>query len=134
MTRGKLKFDWSVYSARRKVTLKMLMDKGLARDYESYVSYCNEMSVIAMPKDKYTAEAEQISPTVDVNHLSVPTPAAEVEVVDNPVIEPEPGLEATVWFAGVVDDAPSTDTPVAPAVSQTSKKKKQKEASSDSKE
>lgn len=115
MSRGKLKFEWSVYSARRKVSLKMLIEKGIARDYESYVSYCEEMSVVPMTKDAYSNE---LGITESLTSESVPV--EDLSPTETPVQE-DSGLVATVWFAGVQDDAPLE-------VTSSKSKKKQKES------
>lgn len=122
MSRGKLKFDWSVYSARRNVTVKLLFDKGIVKDYDSYVAYCDEMSVVPMTQTAFTAEASLLeTPKTLTFHRNLsPTegPASE-----------EHGLVATVWFAGVKDEAPRSDSveevPVAPPPKQSKKKQKE---------
>lgn len=92
MSRGKLKFDWGVYSARRKVTIQMLQEKGVVRDYSSYVAYCDEMSVSPMAETDFMKEFTPIS-------LPATTPPPEA-----------PTIEATVWLAGVKDEQPLTST------------------------
>lgn len=114
MTRGKLKFDWSVYSARRNVTVAMLQQKGIVTDYKSYVSYCDSMSVKPMTESAFSAEFVQPTP-VKTEH-DRPTAATVTEA---------PALEATVWMAGVKDEP-------LPEVIQASKKKKTKEPTPES--
>lgn len=122
MSRGKLKFDWSVYSARRNVTVKLLLDKGLVKDYESYVAYCEEMSVVPMTQTAYATEVSHLEPPKNpVSHI-------RLSPTEGPASE-EPGLVATVWFAGVKDEAPPSSTaeevPSIPPPKQTKKKQKE---------
>ena len=92
MSRGKLKFDWSVYSARRKVSIQLLQEKGIVKDYTSYVAYCDEMSVSPMTEPDFVKE---------FTPLTQPTTTPPPE---------SPTIEATVWLAGVKDEQPATST------------------------
>lgn len=133
MSRGKLKFDWNVYSARRKVTLKSLLEKGQAKDYESYVSYCDEMSVVPITREKYDAEVALLVPSVHDEIVPL-TEGQSNDLAKTSHQMPEEQassaeLVATVWLGGVVDTSPPDATPP-----PSKKKKKPKETASDTKE
>jgi hypothetical protein len=100
MARGKLKFDWSVYSARRGVTLQNLYESGIVTNYESYIAYCDEMSVRPMTETAFVNEHSKLISVKTSNNL--PGVLSEPE---------EPGLQATVWLSGTKDEPNTEDIP-----------------------
>jgi hypothetical protein len=99
------------------------MEKGVVTDYESYVTYCDEMSVLPMTRASYLAELALLQPPP-----ANPPPPSTLSPSEGPAAE-EPGLVATVWFAGVKDEVPTTSS-----ATVTKPKKKQKESLPETKE
>lgn len=98
MARGKLKFDWGVYSARRGVTLQNLHESGIVTNYESYIAYCDEMSVRPMSETAFANEHSKLISVKTSNNL--PGVSSEPEV---------PALQATVWLSGTKDETITED-------------------------
>ena len=101
MARGKLKFDWSVYSARRGVTLQNLHESGIITNYESYIAYCDEMSVRPMAESAFVNEHSKLISVKTSNNL--PGVSSEPEVS---------ALQATVWLSGTKDEPHTEDIPL----------------------
>ena len=119
MARGKLKFNWSVYSARRGVTLQNLHESGIITNYESYISYCDEMSVRPMSETAFVKEYSKHTSVKTSD--SLPDVSSKIELTAAVEVPEVQALQATVWLSGVKDEPSSED------ISRPQKKKKIKD-------
>jgi hypothetical protein len=117
MARG-LKIEWRVYSARRRISVKALIEQGIVTDYGSFVAYCETMSVIPMSESDFNAEASL--------HVRVSVAEEAANKDEKSTDAPANVIEATVWLAGVKEELPP-----APEEKKTSKKPKKQEISQD---
>ena len=95
------KASWKLYSSRRKITLESLIQQGKVTDYATYTDYCVKMHVEPMPESEFgrqTVGLLQVKPSATPAPSPAPAPQAPPE---------ESGVEATVWLAGVQQEAES---------------------------
>lgn len=97
----KHKASWKLYSSRRKITLASLIQQGKVTDYTTYTDYCLKMQVEPMLESEFGRQAAgllRVKPTAPPAPSPAPAPQAPPE---------ESGVEATVWLAGVQQEAES---------------------------
>lgn len=128
----KHKASWKLYSSRRKITLESLVTQGKVVDYVSYTDYCNGFHVEPLSEPEFIRQSSSF-----IAQLRSPTPVASsinhVLHTDEPKVT-EVTTEVTTEVATETASEPESlhlsdaDLP-APSLS---KKKKQRDASSES--
>ena len=109
--------SWSFYRSRRRIDIRALVNARRITDYPSYLSYCAEVRVLPAGLKDFELEFGPV--------LSSSSAAPAQPVTAEPPVSPAAnGLEATVWLAGVDDDASTRPTSAPP---KSAKKKKSKE-------
>ena len=112
--------SWNFYRARRKISAHSLIQSGRVVDYPTYVAYCNEVHVEPATGPAFNDEFGPLLkelPTVK-NVTQPPTAESPAQ------LDPDPGLQATVWLAGVDEGSERPTSSPPPRV----KKKKAKDA------
>lgn len=72
----KYKATWKLYSSRRKITLESLIRREKLSGYESYVTYCESMSIEPISYQDFQSQTAQlfVNSTADaVKQLPVPS-------------------------------------------------------------
>ena len=75
------KVTWKLYSARRKITLESLVIQGKITGYESYVSYCENMSIEPISLHDFEMQTSQLFPKQD-HECSTAITVTAVESID----------------------------------------------------
>lgn len=100
------RITWEFFARRRKTDLQDLVDRGVVRDYDTFVSHCQSLGVVPSNLQEFQAQFG--------SYLADPSaPAVKPEPVPKPPVDEflEPGfLEATILLSGV-DDVPPTPKP-----------------------
>lgn len=112
--------SWNFYSSRRKISAHSLIQSGRVVNYPTYVAYCNEVRVTPASEPEFTSEfGPLLEKPADTQDVTQPP------VVESPApLDPIPGLQATVWLAGVDEGSERPTSSPPPRV----KKKKAKDA------
>lgn len=100
------RITWKFFARRRKTDLKDLVDRGVVRDYDTFVSHCQSLGVVPSTPQEFQAQFGSYLVDLPVPVVKPePAPAPPVEEF----LEPE-FLEATILLSGV-DDVPPTPEP-----------------------
>lgn len=111
---------WSFYRSRRRIDTRKLVKSGRVFDYPTYVMYCNEAQVIPATETEFAGEfGPLLEELLTVKNVAQPLTAESPAQLD-----PDPGLQATVWLAGVDEGSERPTSSPPPRV----KKKKAKDA------
>jgi hypothetical protein len=100
------KITWDFFARRRKTDLKDLVDRGVVRDYDTFVSHCQSLGVVPSTPQEFQAQFGSYL-------VNLPPPEPKPEPAPAPPVEEflEPEfLEATILLSGV-DDVPPTPEP-----------------------
>lgn len=100
------KITWDFFARRRKTDLKDLVDRGVVRDYDTFVSHCQNLGVVPSARKEFQAQFGSYL-------VDLPAPEPKPEPAPAPPVEEflEPEfLEATILLSGV-DDVPPTPEP-----------------------
>ena len=123
------KIGWAFFSSRRRITPLSLVERGLVRDYQSYVAYCRGLEVVPLSPQEFEVEfsclgALSTGPTKSVPPTahSLPEPPAD-ENLDLPPAE----LEAALWLAGV-DEHESAPVSTTQTLTKRPKRSKQQKS------
>lgn len=112
--------SWNFYRSRRKISAHSLIQSGRVSSYPTYVSYCNEVRVIPASEPEFASEFGPL-----LEHLTADQGVTQSPIVESPApLDPTPGLQATVWLAGVDEGSERPTSSPPPRV----KKKKTKDA------
>jgi hypothetical protein len=124
----KHKASWKLYSSRRKITLESLVTQGKVVDYVSYTDYCNGFHVEPLSEPEFIRQSSSF-----IAQLRSPTPVASsinhVLHTDEPKVT-EVATEVATETASEPESLHSSDADL--PVPSLSKKKKQRDASSES--
>ena len=120
----KHKASWKLYSSRRKITLESLVTQGKVVDYMSYTDYCNGFHVEPLSEPEFIRQSSSF-----IAQLRSPTPAASS--INHVLHTDEPKVtEVVTETASEPESLHSSDADL--PVPSLSKKKKQRDASSES--
>jgi len=110
------RITWEFFARRRKTTPRALIEQGVVRDYDSFLSHCRNLGVVPLSRADFDV---QFGPHLaDLPPPPVVTPEVKVETQDQfetqvqletrveESLEPE-FLEATILLSGVDDVPPS---------------------------
>jgi len=111
--------SWSFYRSRRRIDIRALVNARRITDYPSYLSYCAEVRVLPAGLKDFELEFGPV-----LSSSSAPPAPAQPAAAEPPIPPAPDGLEATVWLAGVDDEASKRPTSAPP---KSAKKKKSKE-------
>lgn len=128
------KVSWTFFSSRRGITPQGLVSRGVVRDYETYLKYCQDLDVGPLSQADFEKEFSCIRSSAEEDRLdSVPAVKRESDDSESAPADDRQssGLVAALWLAGVDDSG--TDTP-SPKLNQKPKKDKRRKAKSTSDE
>lgn len=100
------KVTWDFFALRRKTDLKDLVDRGVVRDYDTFVSHCQNLGVVPSARKEFQAQFGSYL-------VDLPAPEPKPEPAPAPPVEEfleSEFLEATILLSGV-DDVPPTPEP-----------------------
>lgn len=87
----KYKATWSLYSSRRKITLESLIKQGKVTGYESYVKYCENLSVEPISSQDFQGQTSHLLPKMTRDLVKeTPAPAAKFDSIPPPDEEQKP--------------------------------------------
>ena len=112
--------SWNFYRSRRKISARSLIQSGRVFNYPTYVAYCNEVRVIPSAEPEFASEFGHLLEEHNTAKNAVQPPTAE----SSTQLNSNPGLQATVWLAGVDEGSERPTSSPPPRV----KKKKAKDA------
>lgn len=99
------RITWEFFARRRKTTPRALIEQGIVRDYDSFLSHCRNLGVVPLTRADFDV---QFGPHLaDLPPPPVVTPEVKVEPRVEEPLEPE-FLEATILLSGVDDVPPSS--------------------------
>ena len=111
---------WSFYRSRRRIDLRKLVKSGRVFNYPTYVAYCSDVHVIPATETEFASE---FGPLLEEHKTD--KNVAQPPIVEPPVqLDSNPGLQATVWLAGVDEGSERPASSPPPRV----KKKKAKDS------